>query len=256
MASRKGQREAARQERLAAEQRAAAEARRRRLLQLGVGGGLLAVIVVVALIAISQSGGGGSGGSAASITDVDVIAKQLQGIPQRGNILGDPKAKVTVVEYGDPQCPVCKLFSEQVVPTLISGPVRSGEADYEFKPWLIIGPQSKPAAEAALAAGEQGRFFNFIDLFYRNQGAENSGYVTDAFLNAVAKGAGVPNLDAWNSARASSKWSSVLSQINGEATKLGFHGTPSVLVTGPGGRKLFTSIPTEAAIAAAIKAVG
>lgn len=226
-------------------------------MQLGVGGGLLAVIVVVALIAISQSGGGGGGGgSAALITDVDLIAKQLQGIPQHGQVLGDPKAKVTVVEYGDPQCPVCKEFSEQVVPSLISGPVRSGQADYEFKPWLIIGPQSKPAAEAALAAGEQGRFFNFIGLFYRNQGVENSGYVTDAFLNAVAKGAGVPDLGTWNTERTASKWSSVLSGINAEANQLGFSGTPSVLVKGPGGRKLLTNIPSEAEIVAAIKAVG
>ena len=255
MASRKEQREAARHEREAKEQAAAVQARRRRMTQLGVGGVFLAVIVVVALIAISQSGGG-SGGSASNIADASLVAKQLKGIPQAGNVLGDPKATVRVIEFGDPQCPVCKAFSEQVAPKLIAGPVRDGTADYEFQPWLIIGPDSKPAAEAALAAGQQGRFFNYIELFYRNQGEENSGYVTDDFLAAIAKGAGVPDEGRWDADRKSAKWAQQFDRINSEAGRLGFSGTPSVLVEGPGGRKVFSSIPSEGDIEAAIQAVG
>jgi protein-disulfide isomerase len=225
------------------------------MTQLGVGGAFLAVIVVVALVAISQSGGGSSGGSASNIVDASLVSKQLQGIPQQGNVLGDPNAKVSVIEYGDPQCPICKEFSEQVAPKLIAGPVRDGTADYEFKPWLIIGPDSKPAAEAALAAGAQGRFFNYIDLFYRNQGQENSGYVTDDFLTAIAEAADVPDVSRWDTDRKSAKWGPQLDRIASEASRLGLTGTPSVLVDGPGGRKVFSSIPSETAIEAAIKAV-
>ncbi len=97
----------------------------------------------------------------------------------------------TVVEFGDLQCPVCKDYSEQILPEVIEGPVRSGDAKLEFRNWTIIGPDSEDAAKAALAASEQGRYWSFITLFYRNQGAENSGYVSDSFLEAVAEGAGV-----------------------------------------------------------------
>ncbi len=254
MASRKDQREAARQARQEQERQAAAEARRKRMTQLGVGGVFLAAIIVVVLIVVSQSGGGSSGGNASDVADTQLVANQLQGIPQHGNVLGDPKAKVTVVEFGDPQCPVCKAFSEQVVPQLIAGPVRHGEAKYEFKPWVIIGPDSKPASEAALAAGEQNRFFNYIELFYRNQGEENSGYVTDDFMTAIAKGAGIPNLDRWNTDRGSSKWPPELSAINSEASRLGLSGTPSIQIVGPNGSKVLPTIPSAAELEAAVKA--
>ena len=103
----------------------------------------------------------------------------------------------------------------------MSGPVRAGTAKYEFRPWLIIGPQSKPAARAALAAGEQGRFWNYITLFYRNQGEENSGYVTDDFLTSIAKGAGVRDIAKWNADRQSTKFDSELRPPTSRRTRWG-----------------------------------
>lgn len=256
MASRKAQREAARQERLRREAEEAAAQRRRRMTQLGFIGVVAAAAIVGIAIAVSQSGGGSSGGSASDVTAKALVRRQLAGIPQHGTILGNPKARVTIVEFGDPQCPACKEFSELVAPKLIAGPVRSGEARYEFRPWLIIGPDSKPAAEAALAAGEQGRFWNYITLWYRNQGEENSGYVTDDFMTAIAKGAGVPDLSKWDSDRQSARWNSAFTTIEREASDLGFNSTPSVYVQGPKGRKVLGSFPTTGQVEAAIKAVG
>jgi protein-disulfide isomerase len=260
MASRKDEREQARQERVAAEAAEAASQRRQRMIQLGFGGVLLAAIVVVVLVVVSQSGGGGStsssgGGSASDVSDVALVKKQLAGIQQNGNVLGDPKAKTTIVEFGDPQCPICKIFSEQVSPGLISGPVRAGTAKYEFQPWLIIGPQSTPAAKAAFAAGEQGRFWNYIELFYRNQGEENSGYVTNDFLTSIAKGAGVPDISRWNSDRQSSKFDAQLASIKRQATQMGFQGTPTVYVQGPGGKKVLPGVPTASQVEAALRSV-
>jgi len=146
-----------------------------------------------------------------------------------------------VVEFGDLQCPVCQAFSFQIAPSLISDVVRKGAADYEFRQYWIIGPDSATAAKAALAAGEQGRYWNFIELFYRNQGTENSGYVTDGFLEAVAKGAGVPDIAKWNQDRQSSKWDAVLSKVRSEALSLGINATPTIVVEGPGGRRVVGS---------------
>jgi protein-disulfide isomerase len=257
MASRKEQKEQLRAQRLAKEQQEQAAARRKRLVQYGALAGLLAVVVVAALIIASQNNGGGSGaGAGGDVADVSLVDKQLQGLPQNGLVLGDPKAKVSVIEFGDLQCPVCKEFSFQVAPDVISQVVRKGQANYEFRPWDIIGPQSPIASKAAYAAGEQGRGWSFIELFYRNQGTENSGYVTDSFLTSIAKGAGVKDLGKWNSDRSdNSKWDPLLSKNDGEAKSLGFSGTPSILVEGPGGKKPFTTIPTASQIEAAVKSV-
>jgi protein-disulfide isomerase len=257
MASRKEQKDQLRTERLAREASEQAAARRRRLVQYGALAGLLALVVVAALIIASQNNGGGATGAGAggNVADVSLVSKQLDGIPQNGTVLGDSKAKVSVIEYGDLQCPVCKEFSFQVAPGIISDIVRKGTANYEFRLWNIIGPESVTAAKAALAAGEQGRYWNFIELFYRNQGTENSGYVTDDFLTSIAEGAGVNDIDKWNSDRKSSNWDSVLKRNGNEATSLDFTGTPSVLVEGPGGRKTFATIPSASQIESAVKAV-
>ena len=260
MASRKEQKEQLRAERLRREAEEQAQARRRRLIQYGAGAALLAVIVVVVAIVVSQSGSGGSGaGAGGDVVDASLVSKQVQGIPQAGTVLGDSKSGLTVIEYGDLQCPVCKAFSFQVAPDVISKLVRPGTADYEFRQWPIIGnppfEQSTTAAKAALAAGEQGRYWNFVELFYRNQGAEDSGYVTDSFLTSIAKAAGVKDIEKWNSDRRSSKWDAVLAKNNAEAQNLGFTGTPSLLVQGPGGRKTFATIPTLSQIQAAVAAV-
>jgi protein-disulfide isomerase len=255
MASRKEQRERARQERERQEANEQARQRRQRRVQLGTAAVLLAIVAVVAVIIVSQQGGGSSGRST-DVKDVSQVDSELHGLDQQGLTLGDPKAKVTVVEFGDLQCPVCKAYSEQIMPAVIAGPVQSGDAKLEFRNWTIIGPQSKPAAEAALAASEQGRYWSFITLFYRNQGEENSGYVTDAFLEAIAKGAGVPDISKLDQDRQSSKWDSQLAQNDTEATQLGLTGTPGFLFEGPNGkRKTVASPGSAAAIESAIKAV-
>jgi protein-disulfide isomerase len=227
----------------------------RRRVQLLSLAAFAAVAVVVALIVISQSGSDGGGGSPSNIRGVSEVDSELQGIPQDGETLGDASAPVTVTEFGDPQCPVCAAFSRQIAPELIGAEVKGGQVKFEFQPYLIIGPDSKPAMEAALAAGEQGRFWNFLQLFYANQGTENSGYVTDDFLTSIAKAAGVPDLDQWNQSRHSSRWDAVLSKGTTDAQSFGFNGTPSIAVQGPKGTEALKGFQL-AEIRAAIQKVG
>jgi protein-disulfide isomerase len=222
-------------EREAAE--AKVNARRRRMVQLASAAVFLAIVVVAVLIVIS---GNQSSGGSSNPEEIGTVDKMLNAIPQEGTMLGDPKAKVTLYEYGDLQCPVCKAYSEQVLPQIIAGPISSGKAKVEFRNFTIIGPQSKPAGAAALAAGKQGRGWNYIELFYRNQGTENSGYATDAFLESIAKGAGVKDLAKWNGDRKSKALLNQVSSTTAEAETLGFTGTPSFAVKGPGIKGLET----------------
>jgi len=228
-----------RDERLEAEAQATAEAaRRQRLLQLSVGGVFLAIIIVVVIIIVAGSGGGDKGGESSNLSDVGEVNKLLTGIPQNGMVLGKPGAPVKMFEYGDLQCPFCKENAETVTPPIIENAVRKGEASLTFRNFIIIGPDSVPAGEAALAAGAQGKAWNFIELWYRNQGEENSGYVTEEFIESIGKGAGIPDLAQWNKERKSKKYKKQLEETTKQAEKIGFEGTPSFAVEGPGSKGL------------------
>ncbi|MGN6587679.1 MAG: DsbA family protein [Solirubrobacterales bacterium] len=202
--------------------------RRQRLLQMAAGAVFLAVALVLVLIVVNSSNG--SGGDT-NLEEVAEVKQLLKGIPQEGMVLGDPRAPVELVEFGDLQCPVCKGYSEEILPPIIESKVKKGEVKLGFRNFTIIGEQSLPAGAAALAAGEQDRGWNYVELFYRNQGAENSGYADDEFLEAIAKGAGVEDLAKWSKDR-----KKLLGQVEAtteEAKSLNFEGTPSFAVKGP-----------------------
>jgi protein-disulfide isomerase len=243
-------REQRREERLAAESKAASGDRRTRLLQLAAGGVFLAIVVVVVVIVVAGSGSGG-GGDAPSKEEETEVAKLLKGIPQSGNVLGATSAPVTLYEYGDLQCPVCKTYSEEILPPIIEEQVKKGEVKIVYRDYIIIGEESIPAGEAALAAGEQGKGWTFIELFYRNQGEERSGYVTDEFIEGIAEAAGVPDMEKFNEERKSGKFKKVVEKSSQQATKFGFTGTPSFAVEGPhsnGIELMFTPESPEAIV--------
>jgi protein-disulfide isomerase len=208
------------------------DARRQRLLQLAAGGVFLAIIAVVVVIIVVSSGSGDKGGEPTK-SDEGAVGRLLSGIPQHGMVLGDPNAPVKVSEFGDLQCPYCKANAEEVTPEVIETAVRKGEANITFNQFIIIGPDSIPAGEAALAAGAQNKGWDFIELWYRNQGEENSGYVTEKFIETIGRSAEIPNLKKWNQERKSGKYKKALEAQTKEAEKLKFGGTPSFAIEGP-----------------------
>jgi protein-disulfide isomerase len=251
----KSSREARREERIQAEGQGQAEERRRRLLQIGSAAVFLAIVAVAVLIVITQNE---TSGGDTNLEEVGSVKRELNGIPQKGLILGEPQAKVTLSEFGDLQCPVCKGFSEEIIPDVIDSQVRSGAAKIEFRNYTIISQESIPAAAAAIAAGRQAKGWSFIELFYRNQGPEDSGYVTDEFLTEIARGAGVPAISQWNKDR---KSNAVLKQVQSEtdeAQSLGLTGTPSFVVQGPGakGKEVLGTPGSAGALEEAIEAAG
>lgn len=207
----------------------AAQDRRTKLLQLAAGTAFLAIVVVVSLIVVNASSGGDGGDT--NLEGASEVSQSLRGVPQEGLVLGDPDAPVELIEFGDLQCPVCAGYAEEILPPIIENQVKKGQVTIEFRNFTIIGPQSTPAGAAALAAGAQGRGWNFVELFYRNQGGENSGYADDAFLEAVAKGAGIKDLVRWNQDRA--QFTAEVEETSAEAQKLGLSGTPSFAIKGP-----------------------
>jgi protein-disulfide isomerase len=228
--TRQERRRRAREQRLAQERAARERERRhRRLWQVG------AVLVVAAavvgvLIAVSQGGGQRKLKAGQPVPGAATTRALFSGIPQHGIALGSPNAPVTLVEFADLQCPFCRLYTENVLPTLVARYVRTGKVRIVFRNLAFIGPDSVAAAQMAAAAGQQDRLWQFVDLFYANQQEENSGYVTDSFLRQIASN--VPGLDVAQAMRARSN-PAVQAQLQAAsalAGRYGIHSTPSFLL--------------------------
>ena len=211
---------------------------RRRVLVVAVIAAAVAVGLVGASILSARGdgdGGGGGGGETAAIAGGPDVELLLEDIPQEGAVLGEDDAPVTLVEYADLQCPFCADWALQTFPVLVADYVRDGRLRIEFRGLSFIGEDSEEALRAALAAGEQGKLWNVVDLVYTNQGAENSGWVTDDFLRAV--GAAVPGLDAdrMMDARDAAEVTAAMEEAAAAAQSDGVSGTPSFLLGPTGG---------------------
>ena len=213
-----------REKRLKAEADAKGGDRRQNMTKI-VGIAAFLGVIAIAVVALISLTGDDEPTKASS--DVDAL---LAGIPQSGDLLGDPDAPVTLVEFADLQCPACQQASEEIIPDVVNGPVRNGKANYEFSNWAILGPDSVTAARAALAAQEQDLLQQFVENFYANQGIEGSGYVNDDFLRDIAEKAGIPDIDKWESDRDLPKWDEVLLEVDNTAIDSGFSGTPTFAI--------------------------
>jgi protein-disulfide isomerase len=246
-------RRAARAQREAAERALILRSRRTRRLRQLAGAVVAAAALVGAAIAISSSYGTSASATAAPpAARTASVNRLLAGIPQHGTTLGSPSAPVTLVEYADLKCPICRQFSAGVLPTLIRDEVRAGKLKIEYRPQHFVGEQLNPgdslaAARFAEAAGVQNRLWSFVEQFYANQRDESTRYVSDAYLRSIA--ATVPGLDAQRALtdRSGAAVTRALQRSGAEFSAHGFTGTPSFLLGRTGGSLQPLDVPLEAA---------
>jgi protein-disulfide isomerase len=206
------------------------ERRRRRLWLVGACTVVAAIVVAIA-IGVSQSDSGPTAESLAK--DTASTNALLDGIPQQGTSLGNPAAPVTLTEFADLQCPFCRQYSRGSFPALVRDYVRTGKVRMEFRALHFIGADSIVAARAAGAAAQQNRLWQFVDLFYKNQKDENSGYVRANFLRRIGGAAGLDVLRLEHDAT-SAAVQQQLSAANAEAQRFGIKSTPSFVITRAG----------------------
>jgi protein-disulfide isomerase len=258
--TRKQRREQARANRKELEQAAAASAvRRTRLIQLGIVVGIVVAIIVAVVLATGGSSKKGlaKGGEVGKVSGE--VAALVSGIPQAGNTIGDPKAPATLQYFGDLECPICRDFTLGALQSLIPTYVRTGKLKIEYRSLETATKEPetfKTQQVAALAAGKQQKMWDFIELFYRQQGEENSGYVTESYLQKLAQQVPGLNLTAWSAARSDPELASSITTDAQAANTAGFTGTPSFLIGKTGGtmQKLeYSSLTDPASFDSAIE---
>lgn len=238
--TRKERRELAREQRRALERaQEDMRARRKRLRQLA---SVLGVVVVgIVVVAIASSSGGVRTivpRSAGARQAANAVTTLLAGIPQQRNALGAPTAPVTLQYFGDLECPVCRSFTQSALPALVGRWVRPGAVRIEYRS-LQTATREPEVFEsqqlAALAAGRQGKLWNFVETFYAEQLQEGSGYVTPRFIDGIAEQ--VPGLSpgAWSAARGDPRLAEQLNVDAQAANAHGLDGTPAFLIGRTGG---------------------
>jgi protein-disulfide isomerase len=241
-----------REQRAAAEE--SAERRKRRFWLLGA----VAVTAAVVVGALALASGGDDGpqglGDGSSLQGQAEVDRTFAGIPQQGVAVGDPDAPVTVVEFVDLQCPFCAQFARDELPELVRRYVRTGKARLELRLLTFLGEDSLRAGQVAAATAEQDRAWQFADLFFNNQGPENSGYVTEQFLREVAGGVDGLDVDRALAVADGPAAAAQLRRAAAAAETLGVGSTPTFFAGPRGGtlEQLELGDPTAEAIGAEI----
>jgi protein-disulfide isomerase len=223
------------------EAEAAKAVRRTRLTQLGI---VVAIVVVAIVVIAIAAGGGGSSAppkanSPGQLKAVSEVTSTVGGIPQSGNTIGSPNAPVTLVYFGDLECPVCKEFTLGALPSIIQKQVRAGKLRIEYRALETATrePEVFNAQQiAALAAGKQNLMWNYLETFYHEQGQEDSGYVNEAYLQSIARQVAGLNVAKWLADRKDPSYENQVTTDKQLATNEGFNGTPSFLIGHTGGQ--------------------
>ena len=104
-----------------------------------------------------------------------------------GKIVGDPNAPVRIITYEDFQCPFCRRFAVDTAPSLESEFVETGIASIEYRHVAFLGNESVQAAAASECANDQGFFWDYHDVLFLRQGAENAGVYSMGNLKGFAR---------------------------------------------------------------------
>jgi protein-disulfide isomerase len=140
-----------------------------------MGTGLFALLFVISLFTGGFGIGGDSTGAVVDSGNEQEEEPQIKvQVSDSDPVLGNPDAKISMVEFSDFQCPFCQRA--------VTGPLadfeesdyfKNGEVNLIFKhlPLNSIHPFAQKAAEAAECANRQGMFWEYHDLLFENQNA-------------------------------------------------------------------------------------
>ncbi len=161
-------------------------------------------------------------------------------------VRGSSNAPVTIVEYGDYQCPKCDAWFKNEEPTIKADYIDTNKAKLYFIDFPFLGPDSAVAAQAAYCAGDQGKYWEYHDYLYDNQGGVQSGWASASNLKSYATTLGL-DANNFNSCLDSGKYAERVSHNKESGTSKGVQGTPAFFIIGPTGVMTEISGPQPAA---------
>ena len=144
-------------------------------------------------------------------------------------ILGNPNAPITMIEFGDYQCTFCNKFFHETENPIITNYIKTGKVKVLFKDFIILGQDSRNAANAAHCANDQRLFWEYHSMLYNNWAGENTGWADLAHLHEFANTLGL-DMDVFSTCMSDLKWNELVNLSSKDGQKLGVSGTPTFFV--------------------------
>jgi protein-disulfide isomerase len=186
---------------------------------------VVAVVAAIALIGVANLLRGDDGNTTSN-NPIDIPDHTAAA---NGTTLGNADAPVTIYEYSDFQCPYCRVAAAEVVPALDKEYLATGKAKFIFKVLAFIGQESRWAAEAALCARDQGKFWEYHNKLYEEQNGENKGAFVVENLKRFALEIGLNEGD-FNTCLDQEKYAAEIADVASEAENRGVNSTPTFFV--------------------------
>lgn len=149
-------------------------------------------------------------------------------------LMGSKSAPITIVEFGDYQCPNCKAWFDTTKPALIENYIKSNKVNLVFVDLAFLGLDSIPAAEATYCAEDQGKYWEYHDILYSSQTGIDDGWANTERLKAFAFKLKL-DMDLFNSCIDSDKYKKRVQHNTNEAKKSGAQGTPTFFIVSSSG---------------------
>lgn len=146
-------------------------------------------------------------------------------------VLGNPNAPVTVIEFADFQCPFCGKFHMESATKIMETYVKTGKVKFVYRDFPFLGPESSDAAQAAQCARDQKRFWEFHNYLFEHQNGENGGAFSKENLKGFAKAVGL-NIQEFGSCLDSGKHADYVNNETQAGRSFGVSGTPTVFING------------------------
>ncbi len=147
-------------------------------------------------------------------------------------VLGDQSAPVTIVEYGDYQCPWCGKFFEETEKPLREEYIKTNQVKMVYRNFAFLGPESTAAAEAAECAKDQGQFWAYHDSLYaaeNKDGAENNGNLNRELFVQIASNLKL-DVKVFEVCIDGQKYTDKISKDKTDGQTVGVNGTPALFV--------------------------
>lgn len=155
--------------------------------------------------------------------------KNNEGVVVEDYVAGNPDAEIVLVEYSDFQCPACKAY-QPAVEELIATYGESLRFEYRHFP-LNIHPLAAPAAVAAEAAGQQGKFYEYASVLFQNQETWSSVAIPTGLFVSYAEQLGLDTEQFQRQMKSTLLRDKVRDSFN-EAREQGLTGTPTFFLNG------------------------
>jgi len=157
-------------------------------------------------------------------------------------ILGASSAPITIIEFGDYQCPNCKSWFLETKPEIISNFIDTKKVNLIFVDIAFLGKDSAPAAVATYCAEEQGKYWEYHGLLYSYAEGVDTGWASSERLIAFAFDLDL-DMEMFSSCIDSGKYKKRVQFNTNESRTNGVSGTPTFFIIGPDNQQITINGP-------------